>query len=316
MPAYEGPEKRMEIILSPPMPGLRSDADGKWKNLIKATGAEIISKVSADLLDAYLLSESGLFVWEDRILLITCGKTAPVRALPLVAEIVEKNRIASVFYEQRNFSPGHFSEFEKDAAAISLWFPGKSHSLGSANHQVNLFHSFPVVQNVQHLPALRMLLHDLPSEIRKIFCRNPNVSKSEMHTLSGITALCDTRMTTDDHLFSPCGYSLNGIKGKQYVTLHVTPQPVNSYVSFETDMAKNGWHRVIRKVVEIFRPAEFSLMLTSEKKDFCFSETAEQIPKEYSLADRTLYTSDCGYRLFFLRACLKDKDRIFLKEGI
>jgi len=310
MPVYEGPEKRLEIILSAPMPGLRSDADGRWKKVIKATRAEILSRISADFTDAYLLSESSFFVWEDPMLLITCGKTAPVRALPLVADLVGKNRIAFVFYEQRNFSPGHFSEFEKDVAEISRWFAGKSYTLGSGDHQVNLFHSFPAAEKVQKPPDLQMLMYDLPAGVRKRFCRNRNVGKSEMRTLSGLNVLFDSGMMTDDHLFSPCGYSLNGIRGKQYVTVHVTPQPVNSYVSFETDIVKTGWQQVVRNVLKIFRPAEFSLMLSpcAEKGNPCFSETVEHTAEEYLPADRTLYEFDCGYRMLFLRACLKGKN--------
>jgi hypothetical protein len=39
----------------------------------------------------------------------------------------------------------------------------------------------------------------------------------------------------DDHVFSPCGYSVNGMLDGTYLTMHFTPEPSHSFVSFETN---------------------------------------------------------------------------------
>lgn len=86
-------------------------------------------------------------------------------------------------------------------------------------------------------------------------------------------------MKMDDFLFSPSGYSMNGImkedmvkkldssetlespeKGRDpsFVTIHVTPQPSCSYASFETN-SLSASIQLIRQVLEIFNPEKFIL---------------------------------------------------------
>ena len=43
---FEGPEKKLEIILYRPLKNLRNPSSGSWKRVVAASGAEIISKIS------------------------------------------------------------------------------------------------------------------------------------------------------------------------------------------------------------------------------------------------------------------------------
>merc|ERR1719498_1544615 len=45
-----------------------------------------------------------------------------------------------------------------------------------------------------------------------------------------------TNALLDEKFFEPIGYSANGVFGKHFTTVHVTPQPGCSYLSVETSM--------------------------------------------------------------------------------
>ncbi|KAM0338198.1 hypothetical protein ACHAPU_011406 [Fusarium lateritium] len=80
----------------------------------------------------------------------------------------------------------------------------------------------------------------------------------------------------DAYLFSPCGFSANGVvpppsggKGDHYFTVHVTPEPQCSFASFETNVPGGQSGRttteVIEHVVDIFKPGRFSVTLFEAK---------------------------------------------------
>lgn len=80
----------------------------------------------------------------------------------------------------------------------------------------------------------------------------------------------------DAYLFTPCGYSANGVipaangkSGTHYFTVHVTPEPHCSYASFETNVphAQSGRDtaEVVKQVADIFRPGRFSVTLFEAK---------------------------------------------------
>ncbi|KAJ1535366.1 AMP deaminase, partial [Cladochytrium tenue] len=95
---------------------------------------------------------------------------------------------------------------------------------------------------------------------------------------TGISSIYPSSVV-DDFVFNPCGYSLNGLMGRHYYTIHVTPEDVCSYASFETSIpVKTLLHRerrsdvdhetvcdVVQKVVDCFRPGRFSVTLFTHR---------------------------------------------------
>lgn len=305
IPLFEGPEKKLEIILFAHRPGIRDNADGRWRRVVEASRAEIISSVATERMDAYLLSESSLFVWDDRILMITCGKTTLVRALPAIADIVGKENVAFVFYEQKNFLFPHEqpSTFEQNVSRITGHFPGKYYRLGPGNYDhVNIFYSSHATDTPEGDATLQLLMHHLDADAMAPFCSGDKGDAEGVARDSGLGRLYPGAFKLDAYLFHPCGYSLNGVAGDTYYTVHVTPQQKGSYVSFETNIFEHDYAATIRQVIGLFRPGRFSVMLTTSMDDACIKahDTVVDAVPGYMATDKSFYELDCGYSITFL----------------
>ena len=100
----------------------------------------------------------------------------------------------------------------------------------------------------------------------------------------------------DAYLFTPCGFSANGVipaphgpESTHYFTVHVTPEPVCSYASFETNVPTKQSGRetadVIEQVVNIFKPGRFSVTMFEAQKVIADEETNGNSP-EFGTIDR------------------------------
>jgi S-adenosylmethionine decarboxylase len=311
---FEGPEKKLEIILFAPHPGLRAGDNGRWDRVVAAGRAQILSRISTNRMDAYLLSESSLFVWEDRILMITCGKTTLARAVLEIVDIVGPESVAFLFYEQKNFMfpKDQPSSFEEDVALITGLFPGKYYKLGPANDDhVNVFYSSHTREKPEQDATFQVLMHTLDPRAMGIFCKEKSPTPSDADRQSGLDVLYNRKMLMDGYLFSPCGYSVNSIREEEYFTVHVTPQPFSSYVSFESNILENDYSHTLGRIVGIFKPGRFSAVLTTSMDDACSAshDTLSGPLAGYRITDKTQYEFDCGYKVTFINYRLTGEGR-------
>jgi len=99
----------------------------------------------------------------------------------------------------------------------------------------------------------------------------------------------------DDHYFQPDGYSLNAIRDDEYVTIHVTPEEICSYASFETNVRfDRDFDATLRRVLEIFRPRSFDLISWELEGETTISEHG------YLLKTHVAQELTCGYRVRFM----------------
>lgn len=121
--AFEGPEKLLEIWFWPSedhLPkgysseGLRCIPLAKWVEILDLVSCKILSMNSSKFMDAYLLSESSLFVFPHKMILKTCGTTTTLSCLEELFQIVNKeffgklhtlssHNIYKIFYSRRSF---------------------------------------------------------------------------------------------------------------------------------------------------------------------------------------------------------------------
>ncbi|CAL9731957.1 S-adenosylmethionine decarboxylase proenzyme [Monosporozyma unispora] len=134
--AFEGPEKLLEIWFYP-QPNeiptndkgekltLRSIPVEKWVSILNLVKCEILSIKSTPLMDAFLLSESSLFVYDHRLTLKTCGTTTTLFCLPYLFEVV-KNDLG---WDFRNLGEDKMSPFKVFYSRRAFMFPSKQKSI-------------------------------------------------------------------------------------------------------------------------------------------------------------------------------------------
>lgn len=91
-----GPEKLLEVWFAPApdaLPataapnGLKAVSAETWKQMLDVVHCKILSVVESEHVDAYLLSESSMFVFHHKLILKTCGTTTLLWGLPHMLEI-------------------------------------------------------------------------------------------------------------------------------------------------------------------------------------------------------------------------------------
>lgn len=226
-------------------------------------------------MDSYVLSESSMFVTKDRFILKTCGSTTLlycVRALlKLVKENVGYDKVVDIFYSRKNFSRpelqhGVHQNFENEVQELDKIFKnGSAYTLGRINKDCWYLYTLEEEGITHPDQTFELLMWDMCPAKMAIFTKEVCRNGREATRKSGInTILPGTKI--DDVLFEPYGYSMNGLLPNGcYITIHVTPQPHCSYVSFESNVPLESYHELIEKVLDVFRPKKFLMTIFANK---------------------------------------------------
>jgi S-adenosylmethionine decarboxylase len=161
-----GPEKLLEVWFSPSpdeLPtsispeGLKSVPAEVWKGMLDIVNCKVLSIVESDDVDAYLLSESSMFVFPHKLILKTCGTTTLLWGLPRLLEIAAlhagfphapanplKNIPAAaspyrIFYSRKNFlfpdkQPGPHRSWRDEVKYLDrIFMGGSAYMVGKMN---------------------------------------------------------------------------------------------------------------------------------------------------------------------------------------
>lgn len=284
---FEGYEKRLEIVFSEP--GIFSDPEGKGLRSLSRDQLDeflgpaectIVSALSNQFVDSYVLSESSLFVYPYKIIIKTCGTTKLLLAIPPILKLAETLSLVvqSVRYTRGSFIfPGAQSyphrSFSEEVAVLDSYF-GK---LGSGSKALVLgrsddpqkWHvytaSAAAIQSMNPVYTIEMCMTGLDQEKAHVFYKNESCSAAVMTVNSGVRNILP-ESDICDYEFNPCGYSMNSIEGAALSTIHVTPEDGFSYASFEAvgyDLETVRLSMLIERVLECFEPGEFSVAVHS-----------------------------------------------------
>jgi len=305
---FEGPEKTLEVCFRRKDGLAEVNEPGKRAGLRTLTRSEldvvcnkarctILSQISNQNLDAYVLSESSLFVYNYMIIIKTCGTTTLLRCLALIIELGRRRGLDLdwVGYSRKNFNfpddqqfpHGSFMqeiEYLKDHKKLCEKLDGNGYTLGpiTADHWFVYVADQTIRSNIEDLDndrVLNIMMFDIDQEVGDIFYYDHYESKKdgdetkeeavkrisfEQTKKAGIDALCPGALF-DPRAFEPCGYSMNAIQFNSYFTMHITPEEGSSYASFETNQKLASYTALINNVVRTFKPKRFVMTLMADE---------------------------------------------------
>jgi S-adenosylmethionine decarboxylase len=289
---FEGPEKKLDVYFSTPSTkdGFRQFSTEIWSDLLVEAQCSILHVKSNSYFDAYLLSESSLFVYPDRVILKTCGTTRLLLVLPkllflakqmdCVVHNVQYGHFRYKFPEQQLYP---HASFDEEGAYLASHFSGiRACVLGppdarcwymllSQPHPEKMPAEMQSVETFQRSKGgdvFEVAMEGLSPNVCEIFMSSAYASLSgkalakRMTSISGIGSLLK-EVEIDDWAFQPCGYSMNGLRGQDYYTIHVTPEDGFSYASFETNDERYQDPQLLRALIATFQPSMFTLSLTT-----------------------------------------------------
>mmetsp|Transcript_16882 Transcript_16882/g.21357 ORF Transcript_16882/g.21357 Transcript_16882/m.21357 type:complete len:543 (-) Transcript_16882:126-1754(-) len=321
---FEGPEKTLEVLfrpkhqphahpplLNPPhgqhtngKVGLRTLSKNDLDLVCKRARCTILSSVSNQYLDAYVLSESSLFVYNYMIVLKTCGTTTLLRCLAVLIELARSKlnlELDWVGYSRKNFNFPDDQQFPHGSFTQELEYlyshknlcdklNGNGYTLGPiTDDHWFVFVADKTVRSQMDLAmdndrVLNIMMFDIDVDIGNLFYyhkykknavdvggEKAETEEEEVRRISfeqtraaGIDALCPGALF-DPRAFEPCGYSMNAILYKSYCTMHITPEEGSSYASFETNQKLASYTSLINNVVRTFKPRKFVMTLMADE---------------------------------------------------
>jgi len=303
---FEGPEKNLEVcfrrkdgkapVSDGKKAGLRLISRHDLDTVCSKARCSILSSISNDSLDAYVLSESSLFVYNYMLVMKTCGTTTLLRCLAVIIEAARRLGLELdwVGYSRKNFNfpddqcfpHGSFTSELKylyDHRNLSKKLDGHGYTLGPVtdDHWFVFVADKTIRSQVEDLDndrVINIMMFDFDMDVASIFYFDKYKEKiSEDETeeealrrisfeqtkASGIDLLCPGS-TFDPCAFQPCGYSMNAINGNFYSTMHITPEKGSSYASFETNLKASDYSTIVNNVVKTFRPKRFVMTIMAD----------------------------------------------------
>jgi S-adenosylmethionine decarboxylase len=291
---FEGPEKTMEVVFRSdkgPEEGLRTLTRTQLDFLCTKAKCSIVHHISNQHMDAYVLSESSLFVYKHRFIMKTCGTTTLLRCLSSLLEFADAmgmeftwvgySRKNLLFPTQQLWPHSNFGDeirYIQTHDKLQNRLQGTGYILGPitgdhwfvyvADHSETspLFKRTPlyIAPPPSNERTLNMMMFDMAPEVASVFYQANTPSGKEMTLKSGINHLCPGALI-DEMAFTPCGYSMNAILHDAYSTIHITPEPQCSYASFETNTMLENYQPMVRNTLSVFRPQRFVLTMFGDQ---------------------------------------------------
>lgn len=345
---FEGFEKRLEIVFFEPSifadpegVGLRTLSKIQLDEILGPAECTIVSSLSNEHVDSYVLSESSLFVYPYKIIIKTCGTTKLLKSIPPILKLADSISLTvrSVRYSRGCFIfPGAQSyphrSFSEEVSVLDSYFGklgsgSKAYIMGSFDKQQkwHVYSSCAAsVHTIDPVYTMEMCMTSLDREKASVFYKTDSSSASLMTDNSGIRKILPNSEICDFE-FDPCGYSMNAVEGPAISTIHITPEDGFSYASFEAvgyDPISMNLDKLVARVLNCFQPGEFSVALHADVasallektcslnvKGYCMEEsTCEELGMDGSIVyQKFVKAESCESPKSVLKCCWKEEEK-------
>jgi S-adenosylmethionine decarboxylase len=246
--------------------------------VIATLHAKIVAKTCSAVLDAYVLTESSLFVESRRVILITCGTTTLLSTLPKILEAAQSigAEVEWASFMRKNFTYpweqiGPHESMESEYTILKQCLPaGRPFIFGPIDSDHYFFYVFDDV----HRPTpevdvqLSLTMFGLDSSVAASFFSSEfqctNDQTAQIRQASGVQQIVNG-FNVSDLQFAPCGYSVNAVRESSYRTMHITPEEHCSFASFESSEPVTEVTELLTLVLSVFRPQTFSMLLFADR---------------------------------------------------
>ncbi|WP_426370396.1 adenosylmethionine decarboxylase [Pseudocolwellia sp. HL-MZ7] len=302
---FEGSEKKVEVIIKDIGFSLINDVNDEfWYQLVDKANAKILSCIQNDVCKAFILSESSLFVWHNRFIILTCGVTHLVNAIEYFIQEQGVDVIEHLSYQRKNeyYSHAQPSCFGDDVKVLTQYIKGKALRFGEMDsHHTFLFYNDTDTQ-LKH-KSYELLTYQISEEASNKLT-DTQISADEIRIFLQLDTLLPG-FILDDHMFKPYGYSVNAIKEDKYLTIHITPQAESSYVSFESNI---NLIEISPILLERLKPKSFDLLSFNDEN---FEDSIEQyIDQKYVSKSLVKQNLTNGCQVHFANYVLPQKEFI------
>lgn len=227
MQPFHAPEKSLELVFPQNAPTLLQEGRAFWQDWLNPVGVMILSEIQNPFCRAFLLSESSLFVFQQKLLLITCGHrlsedaATKLSSHDLLKNWAEKNWDEICLLEEKNLV---LQEKPEVRGPIFVGCPARR----------------------------RTAFMDLnPSALAHFTGNN--------WTLPGLTIFNRHFNLTDKHIFTtPAGFSANFLGDTQYACVHISPTAKPCYASLESNLDAHTHDILAAALCEDLRPEKVS----------------------------------------------------------
>jgi S-adenosylmethionine decarboxylase len=120
-----------------------------------------------------------------------------------------------------------------------------------------------------------LMLHGLSGT----FTETLHTGKASCQQIESALAIAEyfPELLIDQFTFTPKGYSLNAINGSNYLTIHITPEKLSTYLSLESSFKSPIIQPYIRHLIRLFCPSQSHLMSFSKGNEDELQVTVENI---------------------------------------